>query len=306
MKSSTSDESSTSTSHSSVVETHGGQVTTVTVGDSGSTSAADNANDSKSDGGGSGVSGGAIAGIVIGVVGGIALIAAAIILFLVKRRRDRQDAGYQNDSIDGRQSKGSWMSYAGGKGVFADNHSHTLSNGSSSAPQRMPTFTDNRLNTGAVLYPNGRRASDVSLQDNEDYSRPVLRVSRSWLLVYACTDFALAYQPRLIVDNYPNLLNHASNFPIFTRIFCTAKQRCYDTHLSQTVIDLREGDSCETSSPCGVSQLVYYQHNGSILNLISYNRSALDPLMVLSSVQSSLLVMRATLSRVESLCNLVG
>lgn len=179
VKSSTSDETSTSTSHSSVVETHGGQVTTVTVGDAGSTSAADTANDSKSDDGGSGVSGGAIAGIVVGVVGGIALIVAAIILFLVKRRRAQQDAGYQNDSIDGRQSKGSGMSYAGSKGVFADNHSHTLSNGSSSAPHRMPTFTDNRLNTGALLYPNGRRASDVSLQDNEDYSRPVLRVSRS-------------------------------------------------------------------------------------------------------------------------------
>ncbi|OJJ57013.1 hypothetical protein ASPSYDRAFT_91317 [Aspergillus sydowii CBS 593.65] len=175
--SSTSDETSTSTSHSSVVETHGGQVTTVTVGDAGSTSAADTANDSKSDDGGSGVSGGAIAGIVVGVVGGIALIVAAIILFLVKRRRAQQDAGYQNDSIDGRQSKGSGMSYAGSKGVFADNHSHTLSNGSSSAPHRMPTFTDNRLNTGALLYPNGRRASDVSLQDNEDYSRPVLRLT---------------------------------------------------------------------------------------------------------------------------------
>lgn len=41
---------------------------------------------------------------------------------------------------------------------------------------RMPTFTDNRLKTDTILFPNGRRDSSVSLQDNEDYSRPVLRV----------------------------------------------------------------------------------------------------------------------------------
>jgi cell wall integrity and stress response component len=111
-------------------------------------------------------------------VGGIALIVAAIIFFLAKRRQ-RSDSpdGSQSGTIDGRQSKGSQMSYAGAKGMFGDSHSHTLSNGSSHTPQRMPTFTDNRLNTGAVLYPNGRRPSDVSLQDNADYSRPVLRVS---------------------------------------------------------------------------------------------------------------------------------
>ncbi|KAL4788642.1 hypothetical protein BJX76DRAFT_315287 [Aspergillus varians] len=169
----------TTTTDSSTVETHGGQVTTVTVGDASSTPTADSSNDSKeSAGGSSGVSGGTIAGIVIGVVGGIALIVAAIILFLARRRqRMNQDPRYQNGIIDGRQSKGSQMSYANAKGVFADNHSHTLSNASSGAPQRMPTFTDNRLNTGTVLYPNGRRASDVSLQDNEDYSRPVLRLT---------------------------------------------------------------------------------------------------------------------------------
>ncbi|KAL4941595.1 hypothetical protein BDV06DRAFT_194147 [Aspergillus oleicola] len=165
-------ETPTTTSFTSI-ETHGNQVTTVTVeGSSEPTSAAESSSNTQSeDGSGGGISGGSIAGIVVGVVGGIALVVAAIIFFLAKRRRDNQE-NYQGNSTDGRQSKGSNMSYAN----FGDNHSHTLSNGSS-GPQRMPTFTDNRLNTGAVLYPNGRRDSDVSLQDNEDYSRPVLRLT---------------------------------------------------------------------------------------------------------------------------------
>ncbi|KAL3468595.1 hypothetical protein BJX64DRAFT_246310 [Aspergillus heterothallicus] len=173
--STTTNSSTTTTSTSTVVETNDGQVTTITIGGSDSTAAADSATGSNDDGGSSGISGGTVAGIVVGVVGGIALVVAAIIFFLAKRRQ-RSDSP-DGSQIDGRQSKGSQMSYANAKGVFGDNHSHTLSNGSSHTPQRMPTFTDNRLNTGAVLYPNGRRPSDVSLQDNEDYSRPVLRLT---------------------------------------------------------------------------------------------------------------------------------
>ncbi|KAL4808750.1 hypothetical protein BDV18DRAFT_133114 [Aspergillus unguis] len=173
----TTDDATSTSSHSSVVETetHGNQVTTVTVDGSSSaatSAAADSASDTQETSSSSGLSGGSIAGIVVGVVGGIALVVAAVIFFLAKKRQQNQD-GYQSNGIDGRQSKGSQMSYAN----IADNHSHTLSNGSSNVPQRMPTFTDNRLNTGAVLYPNDRRASDLSLQDNEDYSRPVLRLT---------------------------------------------------------------------------------------------------------------------------------
>ncbi|KAI9372570.1 hypothetical protein BJX61DRAFT_552781 [Aspergillus egyptiacus] len=157
--------SSTTSTFSSVVETHGGQVTTITAGDPGATSGAgsDNQSDDDSE---SGVSGGAIAGIVVGVVGGIALIVAAIIFFLAKRRQ-------QSEPPDS-PMKGAPMGYA--PGTSSDTHSHTLSNGSS-IPARLPTFTDSRLNTGTLLYPNGRRSSEVSLQDNEDYSRPVLRLT---------------------------------------------------------------------------------------------------------------------------------
>ncbi|KAL4961836.1 uncharacterized protein BDV14DRAFT_179782 [Aspergillus stella-maris] len=169
----TDSETSTTTTFTSI-ETHGNQVTTVTVeGSSEPTSAAESSSDTQtedSDSDSGGISGGSIAGIVIGVVGGIALVVAAIVFFLAKRRRDNGE-NYQGNSIDGRQSKGSNMSYAN----LGDNQSHTLSSGS--GPQRVPTFTDNRLNTGAVLYPNGHRDSDVSLHDNEDYSRPVLRLT---------------------------------------------------------------------------------------------------------------------------------
>ncbi|KAL2812377.1 hypothetical protein BJX63DRAFT_432642 [Aspergillus granulosus] len=176
--STTSDSSTTTTSHTSVLETNDGQFTTITIGGPDSTSAADSAATSGEDGGSSGISGGTIAGIVVGVVGGIALIVALIIFFLAKRRqRSYSPDGNLNGPIDGRQSKASQMSYVNAKGMYGDNHSHSLSNGSSQTPQRMPTFTDNRLNTGAVLFPNGRRPSDVSLQDNEDYSRPVLRLT---------------------------------------------------------------------------------------------------------------------------------
>ncbi|KAL2822197.1 hypothetical protein BDW59DRAFT_107226 [Aspergillus cavernicola] len=163
----------TTTSHSSIVETHGSQVTTITVGDSAATSEADSGNGSDDEGSNSSISGGTIAGIVVGVVGGIALLVAAIIFFIAKRRSRSEDS---KEAIDGRQSKGSQMSQANANGAFSDSHSHTWSNGSS-VPQRKPTFTDNRLNTGAMLSPNGRRHSDVSLQDNTDYSRPVLRLT---------------------------------------------------------------------------------------------------------------------------------
>ncbi|BDD59607.1 hypothetical protein MAP00_004802 [Monascus purpureus] len=104
----------------------------------------------------SGLSGGGIAGVVIGCVGGVALILAAVGFYIAKRRSRSRDTSYagsvQNMLPDGRQR-------------------------SSSTTMRMPTFTDNRLKTDTILFPNGRRDSSVSLQDNEDYSRPVLRLT---------------------------------------------------------------------------------------------------------------------------------
>ncbi|RAK98885.1 WSC domain-containing protein [Aspergillus ibericus CBS 121593] len=168
----------TTTGPTVAVTTDSGVVKTVTVGSPSkatSTSAADNVSSEKSTGS-SGMSSGTIAGVVVGSVGGaLAILALIFVLFFAKRksRSNSPDPSVQSILLDGRQSKGSQMSFM--KGMFSDNHSHTLSAGS--AASRMPTFTDNRMKTDTVLYQNGRRDSDVSLQDNEDYSRPVLRLT---------------------------------------------------------------------------------------------------------------------------------
>ncbi|KAG2414448.1 hypothetical protein HFD88_003639 [Aspergillus terreus] len=170
--SSTGDAATTTTGKTSV-ETPGGVVKTITVPNSQPTSSStgsSNNDDSSS------LSGGAIAGVVVGSVGGCAAIAAIIFLVILARRRQRSpspDGSVQNMLVDGRNSKSSQMSFMRG---VSDNHSHTLSAGSSIGG-RLPTFTDNRMKTDTVLFPTGRRASDVSLQDNEDYSRPVLRLT---------------------------------------------------------------------------------------------------------------------------------
>lgn len=121
-----------------------------------------------------------MAGVAVGSVAGFGAILALLVVVICAKRRQRArspDLSIQNILLDGRQSKGSQMSFM--KGMFSDSHSHTLSAGSSSTPQRMPTFTDNRMKPDNVLYAHGNRDSSVSLQDNEDYSRPVLRVSAS-------------------------------------------------------------------------------------------------------------------------------
>ncbi|PKY06342.1 hypothetical protein P168DRAFT_109581 [Aspergillus campestris IBT 28561] len=166
--------SDTKTTAGTSVETISGEPTTITVGPTG-TSGADANGVSEKKESGSGLSGGAIAGVVIGAIGGLAVIGALIIM-LCWRRRQRSaspDPSVQNVLLDGRNSKGSQMSMM--KGMFSDGHSHTLSGASSTNPQR--TFTDNRMKTDTVIWPAGRRNSSVSLQDNEDYTRPVLRLT---------------------------------------------------------------------------------------------------------------------------------
>lgn len=122
--------------------------------------------------------GGTIAGIVVGTVGGCAAIAAALFAIFIVRRRSRSnspDPSFHNGLLDSnRGSKGPQMGFV--RNMFSDNHSHSPSAESSSA-QRAQTFTDNRMKTNTMLYQHGDRDSSVSLQDNEDYSRPVLRVS---------------------------------------------------------------------------------------------------------------------------------
>lgn len=119
------------------------------------------------------MSGGSIAGIVIGVLGGLALLGALIFLVFFYRKRARAVSPIPSqDMAEDRTSRGS--SFMGG--LFPRRNGEGAAGGP--IPTRSgTTFTDRRMKTNTILYPNGARESSVSLQDNEDYSRPVLRVS---------------------------------------------------------------------------------------------------------------------------------
>lgn len=154
-----------STTNNVVKETTdaGGQVRTVTVAAPVSTAGLDTSG--KTTDSSSSLSGGSIAGIVIGVLGGIALVGALIFMVFFYRKRARSVSPIPSQDMADRNSQGSnWGVLSGGQELSG-----------SSSLGRKHTFTDNRMK--ADIYPNGPRDSSVSLQDNEDYSRPVLRVS---------------------------------------------------------------------------------------------------------------------------------
>ncbi|KAJ5995045.1 Carbohydrate-binding WSC subgroup [Penicillium waksmanii] len=165
---STSSTSSTSTTGNIVKETtSGGQIKTITVAGSSSTAGADTSNTQASDEK-SGLSGGSIAGIVIGVLGGLALLGGLIFLIFFYRKRARSASPIPSnaDMADNRTSQGS--SFV--RGVFPQG-----SDGAGNGLGRQNTYTDNRMKN--VYQGHASRDSSVSLQDNEDYSRPVLRLA---------------------------------------------------------------------------------------------------------------------------------
>lgn len=183
--SSTSDPPTTTASPSTALSTVAGQVVTITVSEPTSTSSAS----SSSSGKGSSLSGGAIAGIVIGALAGVGAIAAlALWYFFFGRRRDDNRSeksgsptGGNDGSITGattdtrRQSRGSQMSFMRNFMGPADQETSPISPVDYLSPSQ--AFIDNRMKKNAVLYPNGDRQSAVSLRDDEDYSRPVLRLT---------------------------------------------------------------------------------------------------------------------------------
>jgi cell wall integrity and stress response component len=135
-------------------------------------------------GGGSTLSGGAIAGIVIGSLIGAGLVMALLAWawYLHNREYDkspptpesRYDPSVQNTTDNRRQSRASQMSL-----MPNVNGQDTMRPGGPVTDYLSPgglAFTDNRMKKDAALYPNGGRLSTVSLQDDQDYSRPVLRV----------------------------------------------------------------------------------------------------------------------------------
>ncbi|CAG8285118.1 unnamed protein product [Penicillium salamii] len=169
---SSSTEKTTDTTASVAVETNsGGEVKTITVAGSGPTAGAESASADTSEADSSKLSGGSIAGIVIGVLGGLALVGALIFLIFFYRKRARSVSPIPSqDMTDNRTSRGSSFM----RGIFPQGEGAA---GGSIPTRSGTTFTDNRMKTNTVLYPNGARDSSVSLQDNEDYSRPVLRLT---------------------------------------------------------------------------------------------------------------------------------
>ncbi|KAJ5176926.1 uncharacterized protein N7482_002803 [Penicillium canariense] len=165
--------SSDSTTTGNIVKetTSAGQVKTITVAAASETGGSNSASADSANKDSSKLSGGSIAGIVIGVIGGLALVGALIfmIFFYRKRARSASPVPSTGDMTDNRTSQGSSFM----RGVFPQGNSQDLPGSSSLG--RKHTFTDNRLKTD--IYPNGPRDSSVSLQDNEDYSRPVLRLT---------------------------------------------------------------------------------------------------------------------------------
>lgn len=151
------------------MQTVAGQPVTVTIQNPESTMAAGQEGTHKSTSS-SALSGGAIAGVVVGSLAGAGVLLGFLFWFCYARRRSAASDGSYDPSIQGnlldgrRHSKTSQMS---------------IMRNIPSSPTGAATFTDNRMNKEATLYPNGHRLSNVSLQDNQDYSRPVLRVSRA-------------------------------------------------------------------------------------------------------------------------------
>ncbi|CRG87704.1 Cell wall integrity and stress response component 4 [Talaromyces islandicus] len=181
--STSSGDSATTTAPNVSVHTVAGQPVTVTVGNSdpAQTSSGSATTAQKS----SSLSGGAIAGIVIGCLLGVgALAAAGLWFFFFGRRRNesheksptpesRYDPSTPGTASDAqRQSRGSQMTFMRN---FMGSSEPATSPNDYLNPNR--AFTDNRMKKDAALYPNGSRHSAVSLRDEEDYSRPVLRLT---------------------------------------------------------------------------------------------------------------------------------
>ncbi|KAI2794027.1 hypothetical protein POX_a00617 [Penicillium oxalicum] len=166
--STTTDPASTTGSVVMVETTLAGLVKTITVPAPSGTGTQDSSSNSGGSGTGN-LSGGSIAGIVIGVLGGLALVGALIFMVFFYRKRARAASPIPStaDMTEHRASQASSFS----RGVFPQGAQDL----SGSSLGRKHTFTDNRLKTD--IYPNGPRDSSVSLQDNEDYSRPVLRLT---------------------------------------------------------------------------------------------------------------------------------
>lgn len=176
-----------------------GQATTVVITPTSTSQATDSAlgasSQSSSSGKGGGLSGGTVAGIVVGVAILIGLLIGGAVFFWLRRRHRKNldaiseggsyaspsHASKSNGGIPSRQV--SQMSSAGllTKPARMNTTGHSSNDdsrtpGMSSDRNSTHMTVDQRLNPWAIYSNEVSRASNVSLQDNQDYSRQ-LRVA---------------------------------------------------------------------------------------------------------------------------------
>ena len=144
-----------------------------------------------------GLSNGAVAGATVGAIAGAALLAALIFLCCWRRKKNQQNndsegtgAPKRNASVLSRSGllRGSNAEAAGPtlpqittSGLPSDGGLDSAATGGSSQLGEMlnrrnsrPLFSDARLNPHALMtQPNFSRTSVSTLQDNQDYSRPL-------------------------------------------------------------------------------------------------------------------------------------
>ncbi|KAM5435835.1 Cell wall integrity and stress response component 4 [Microsporum ferrugineum] len=177
----TSSTSSTTTeSVSASITTVAGRVTTITVPNGPSQTGSPDGKD-----GGSSLSGGAIAGIIIGTLAAFGItIGIMLWLFCFRRRQQTKISdGYRSpfhespvpqpifeSTLSSRVPAMRTTPVANGNGTTAGRRGST-------ARLSIPAFTDHRMKKDAMIYSHSGRHSNVSLQDNQDYSRPVLRLT---------------------------------------------------------------------------------------------------------------------------------
>jgi len=169
------------------VQTVSGQIVTITVSSGGSQPTSGGSAKTK----GSSLSPGGIAGIAVGALAALGLGVALIMwCCCIGLHRARASAKDDYDSIHYEptipppifqgtlQSRSPQMSVANSgttdvPATFPRSSRHPRN------PNRLsvPAFTDNRMKKDLLIYPNGSRHSNVSLQDHHDYSRPVLRLT---------------------------------------------------------------------------------------------------------------------------------
>jgi hypothetical protein len=149
-----------------------------------------------------GISKGTVVGVVVGVALGLGLLIGLVVWFCLKRRHANRSInsttpftstyGHEETSTPSKSGipsrQVSQMSSAGllaGKGPRILTNGHGISNGprSAEAPSgfsndRRSLGTDQRLNPYALFAHDEARQSNLSLQDNQDYSRQ-LRVTHS-------------------------------------------------------------------------------------------------------------------------------